>query len=301
VSIEMGLLADIIDNPDDDVPRRIYADWLEDNGQPERAEFIRLVLDLAAMAADSPALARMKLRCKTLYHEHHKDWSRDIDRLVRHRTYKRGMIEWVHLTGWQYVAGAGEMSARAPIREVSLCNPVGVRELASLSHLRRVKSLDLEKCDITSEALLSLAGSPHLGSLESLAFGRWRITLSAIHSLLDSPALPRLKRLSLTGIALNQGDLARLFAGPRPALRSLELCGVWLPNAGARELARSPQVARLESLTLRRVVLQEAGSRALAQSPHLTALQRLDVRGTRLSSAVRDLLRERFGDRVLLE
>jgi uncharacterized protein (TIGR02996 family) len=31
----------IIDAPEDDAPRLVYADWLEDNGQPERAEFIR--------------------------------------------------------------------------------------------------------------------------------------------------------------------------------------------------------------------------------------------------------------------
>ena len=32
----------IIENPDDDTPRLIYADWLEENGDPDRAEFIRL-------------------------------------------------------------------------------------------------------------------------------------------------------------------------------------------------------------------------------------------------------------------
>jgi uncharacterized protein (TIGR02996 family) len=36
-----GLLQDIIENPADDVPRLIYADWLEENGAEERARFIR--------------------------------------------------------------------------------------------------------------------------------------------------------------------------------------------------------------------------------------------------------------------
>jgi uncharacterized protein (TIGR02996 family) len=36
-----GLLQDIIENPADDVPRLIYADWLEENGAEERADFIR--------------------------------------------------------------------------------------------------------------------------------------------------------------------------------------------------------------------------------------------------------------------
>lgn len=35
------LLAAILADPNDDLPRLVYADWLEENGEPERAEFIR--------------------------------------------------------------------------------------------------------------------------------------------------------------------------------------------------------------------------------------------------------------------
>jgi uncharacterized protein (TIGR02996 family) len=37
-----ALLRAIIDQPDDDLPRLAYADWLEDNGECEGAEFIRV-------------------------------------------------------------------------------------------------------------------------------------------------------------------------------------------------------------------------------------------------------------------
>lgn len=37
----LGLLKAILDDPADDLPRLAYADWLEENGQEERAEFIR--------------------------------------------------------------------------------------------------------------------------------------------------------------------------------------------------------------------------------------------------------------------
>ena len=40
--MEAGFLADIAAHPEDDAPRLIFADWLEDHGQPERAELIRL-------------------------------------------------------------------------------------------------------------------------------------------------------------------------------------------------------------------------------------------------------------------
>src|SRR5438552_3245579 len=41
-----AFLREICEHPDDDAPRLIYADWLEENGQPERAEFIRVQIQL---------------------------------------------------------------------------------------------------------------------------------------------------------------------------------------------------------------------------------------------------------------
>ncbi len=45
------LLAAIIAHPEEDAPRLMYADWLDDNGQPERAEFIRVQCELASLPA----------------------------------------------------------------------------------------------------------------------------------------------------------------------------------------------------------------------------------------------------------
>lgn len=42
-----GFLTAIIENPDDDAPRLQYADWLEEKGECERAEFIRVQIELA--------------------------------------------------------------------------------------------------------------------------------------------------------------------------------------------------------------------------------------------------------------
>lgn len=36
-----SFLRDVCENPGDDTPRLIYADWIEDNGDPDQAEFIR--------------------------------------------------------------------------------------------------------------------------------------------------------------------------------------------------------------------------------------------------------------------
>ena len=46
-TIEDKLLEDVIAYPDDDGPRLILADWWEENGQEERAEFVRIQCDLS--------------------------------------------------------------------------------------------------------------------------------------------------------------------------------------------------------------------------------------------------------------
>ena len=43
-----SLLQGCKDAPDDDVPRQVLADWLEDQGDVDRAEFVRRSLRLAA-------------------------------------------------------------------------------------------------------------------------------------------------------------------------------------------------------------------------------------------------------------
>lgn len=42
-----ALRAAILDNPDDDTPRLVYADWLDEAGQSDYAEFIRVQIELS--------------------------------------------------------------------------------------------------------------------------------------------------------------------------------------------------------------------------------------------------------------
>lgn len=44
-----SFLKKIIDFPDDDTPRLVFADWLDEHGESERAEFIRVQIKLAVM------------------------------------------------------------------------------------------------------------------------------------------------------------------------------------------------------------------------------------------------------------
>jgi uncharacterized protein (TIGR02996 family) len=75
-----GFLADILEHPADDAPRLIYADWLEERGDPDRGEFIRLQVELArppwrvGRVYDDPAWLRLHARERELLNAHHREW-----------------------------------------------------------------------------------------------------------------------------------------------------------------------------------------------------------------------------------
>jgi uncharacterized protein (TIGR02996 family) len=50
--IPPGFLSTILDNPDDDTPRLVCADWLDEQGENARAEFIRVQCELARLEAE---------------------------------------------------------------------------------------------------------------------------------------------------------------------------------------------------------------------------------------------------------
>ena len=53
-----ALLADILAKSDDDLPRLVYADWLEENGEPERANVIRCHIEAAKKHPSSEVTGR---------------------------------------------------------------------------------------------------------------------------------------------------------------------------------------------------------------------------------------------------
>ena len=67
---ERELLAAIVANPDDDTPRLVYADWLQERGQEAKAEYVRTVVRLLHPPED-PALVE---RCVALADELDADW-----------------------------------------------------------------------------------------------------------------------------------------------------------------------------------------------------------------------------------
>ena len=56
---DTAFLRTILASPEDDAPRLVYADWLDENGDPDRAEFIRLQIRLGRTDPHHPEWPRL--------------------------------------------------------------------------------------------------------------------------------------------------------------------------------------------------------------------------------------------------
>ena len=90
-----AFLGAVAEKPDDDGPRLVYADWLAENGDPDRAEFIRAQCELA-----SPKLAKkrrddLRVRERELLETHRQAWCKEFGVAVEDVSFERGMIAGV--------------------------------------------------------------------------------------------------------------------------------------------------------------------------------------------------------------
>jgi uncharacterized protein (TIGR02996 family) len=73
-----AFLANILEHPDDDAPRLVFADWLEEHGQSARAEFIRVQIELAGGPIEAHRRSFLKRREKDLLQAHRKEWLKPL-------------------------------------------------------------------------------------------------------------------------------------------------------------------------------------------------------------------------------
>jgi uncharacterized protein (TIGR02996 family) len=75
---DAGLLPAIRENPEDDTPRLIYAASLEDNGDAQRAEFIRLQCQAARYPEVDLGREAPEAKAQALLARHRQEWERGM-------------------------------------------------------------------------------------------------------------------------------------------------------------------------------------------------------------------------------
>lgn len=90
-----ALMQAILDTPDNDGPRLVYADWLEEHGEPERAQFIRVQCELARLENDAPSRQSLVKRQEDLENAYWTFWTRGLGIEFLHSEFRRGFLEVV--------------------------------------------------------------------------------------------------------------------------------------------------------------------------------------------------------------
>jgi uncharacterized protein (TIGR02996 family) len=112
------LLQAILDHPDDDALRLAFADHLEDHGEFERAEFIRVQIELARLPTGDNRRPDLKRRETELLARNESEWVKPIRHCVTSWTFHRGFIAEVTVTVDMYQKHTFELLTLAPIRRM---------------------------------------------------------------------------------------------------------------------------------------------------------------------------------------
>jgi uncharacterized protein (TIGR02996 family) len=253
-----GFLQAILVDPDDDAVRLIYADCLEERGDP-RGEFIRVQCELAR-GPTGRQRTRLENREQELIRQHEKEWVQPIRSLANGWTFRRGFIDRVRVIGEKVLPGIDELFLRAPVRHLQLCwkwefsssmkRTHLAAALGGCPHLKRLLSLDLSRTRLDSSGVQALSVSEHLGGLTALHLSSNAIGDGGARALADSPLLPRLVHLDLSQNQIGPGGLRALAAaltahGESVQLHTVNLRGNPLGSAGVGAIRGSPVLKRV--------------------------------------------------------
>jgi uncharacterized protein (TIGR02996 family) len=323
-----GFLQAILEEPDNDDVRLIYADWLQEQGDP-RGEFIHLQVRRARRPAGEPVPEAESKREQQLREDHQREWVGELHGIVARCDFERGFVASVALTASRFLQHAERIFRLAPlVRHARLSDvTASLAALVDCPYLGRLASLDVERNNLRDRGVIALAGSAHVANLTVLKLGQNSIAVDGAEALARSPhltrltwlklglnrigtagagalassaTLERLERLDLDENGLGTAGTEALATGTQlPRLSMLNLWRNSIGAAGVQALADSSRMARLKHLYLRRNDVGDAGAQALAASPHLAHLERLKLSNYGIGPAARTALKNRFGERVV--
>src|SRR5262245_29946711 len=296
-----AFLQAVLDHPEDDAVRLIYGDWLMDRGDP-RGEFIHVQCRLALLPRDEPQRRSLQRREQELLDRHRTEWERPAGSVGSRPVFSRGFVEGLTLDAEDFLDHAADLFGRTPLRRVSLQSAAGfVEQVAASPFLGRLTDLDVSGNVLTDVDVRYLAHSPHLRNLTRLSLLGTDLTSNGVWVLAGSLYLTRLIELNLQINRIGPDGLRALADSPRlVGLASLNLYHNRTGDDGARAVAGSAMLRRLAFLNLGDNRIHDEGAVALATAPHLEGLTHLRLHDNLIGGTVREQLRRRLGDRVLV-
>src|SRR5438067_6215579 len=95
---EEAFIQAIVADAEGDAPRLIYADWLDEQGESERAEFIRVQIALARMDEDDERRPELEVRERELQRRQWEEWEPKLRCLGGFPSFSRGLLDWLSVS-----------------------------------------------------------------------------------------------------------------------------------------------------------------------------------------------------------
>lgn len=201
-----ALLDVIFDHPDDDTPRLVYADWLQESGQESYAQFIRLQCAAAREPLWSAAANRLWEEIGRVWRRLDEEWrpaTRDdwgarfktrLDAIHFHRGFLR---ESLALTYTQLVRYSRSCWPWLPLPAMTIRPDYdGESEVRGLPRLHRIRRLRLQDWHDGS-VIWGFLDSSHLSNLEVLDLSAGVVASGEVEGLLAPGLYPCLREVRL--------------------------------------------------------------------------------------------------------
>ncbi|HJZ54740.1 MAG TPA: TIGR02996 domain-containing protein [Gemmataceae bacterium] len=167
----------LLAEPDDDTLRLALADWLTENDQPERAEFIRVQIELACGVSDLERRRELEIRQRDLLIAHEVQWVRPLAAVLGCKpgqwggwVFRRGFVEYFHLPASVINRRGTQLTRLTPVRELFLrpCTPGNITTMCQRPWLHSVIALYIRSAPLNVPAVQALVDCPFLTNLRAL-------------------------------------------------------------------------------------------------------------------------------------
>ncbi len=244
-----ALLQAVCAEPDNDEPRLVYADWLEENGDLARAEFIRMQLKLAKTPYRSYPWDRLTIQRRIM-----DKWLEQLPALqgiLWYPLFRRGFPAAVEVENFAaFRSHAATLFRTAPIEYVRFRRLRGTKRLAAMPDLARLTELDLGNLRLGPGDAEILANSPYLAGLRELHLNNNRLGDQGVIALTRSPHLKKLVKIDLSNNNIGAEGVKVLARAPiLESVRHLDLVGNDIDDEGAEALVHSPYLQDIDGLT----------------------------------------------------
>ena len=252
-----ALLAAILAHPDEDTPRLMFADWLKDNGEADRGEFVRLQVEAAHAEPFSPAARELDAAAQRLLDRHTSAWTRHVTERVVGCQFARGFVEHAAVNAATATRDLAALLAAEPVRSLQVVRfafttaAVSLDAFFGIPQLARVARLDFSTLGAHADYFDRLAACPHLGALTDLNLRTSPVQPAWLRAVLVGRTLPALAGLDLAddvhlGLVLAEA----LPAASHRRFKRLDLSYVRFLSDGIREVLAARCVREVEELRL---------------------------------------------------